>query len=169
MKRLIILMAMILLLIPVNIWAQLDIFGQAGAGFFHQDGLLKVGVFAGGDLQVSHDTAKGVTIFTRVQVLYSKFDGSYQAGAAFLMTQKRLGLWRDLYIGFGPGYYYRVKGEAQDEQNMALRLNVGTDFLRGLGIDFGADYIPSIPVADGEETATTRWFFYGAINLYPRL
>lgn len=156
-------------LLPFNVtWAQLEAFGQAGAGMFIQDGEKQVAIFSGIDAEISHDTLKGLSIFNRAMILYSKFDDSFKGGADFLIIQKRLGLWRDLYIGFGPGYYYRVKGEG-DEQNLAIRFLVGTDILGDVGIDFGADYIPSIPVEGKEDQATTRWLLYAGINLYPRL
>jgi len=168
MKRLLLFSLFAVLCLIPSAQAQLDVFGTAGAGVFKQDGTWKIGVFGGGDLKVMFDSAKGVSIFNRAMVLYSKFKGSFQGGADFVIVQKRLGLLRDMYIGFGPGLYYRIRDGA-DEQQTAIRFILGSDFLGDIGIDVGADYIPSIPTGDPSEPATTRWFFHGAVNLYPRL
>jgi hypothetical protein len=159
-----------LVLVPVEFaFGQGQVYGAAGVGMFAQDGQTKVGVFAAGDIKVSFDAAKGITMYDRVMILYSEFDGSYKAGATFFMVQKRLGVLRDLYLSFGPGFYYRIQDQ-QDEQNVCLRMELGTDILGNVGIDLGVDYIPSVPVDDDiDGMATTRWFFHGAINLYPRL
>jgi hypothetical protein len=172
MKRLLILLSlMVILLLPTQSWAQLDLYGHGGAGMVLQDGNTKVAVVVGGDVTLASLVSQesGLAGYTRIDYMWSKFDEGTQAVSAFAIVQKRLGVWRDLYFGLGAGLYNKINDD-KDGQKTAIRFLCGTSILGNVGLDLSADYVPSITVIEnGNAYETTRWIFHGSINLFPRL
>ena len=156
------LISILFILLAADVSAQFDAHAVVSQGAYLQSGHETAAAgWAGFESTLLKVSDQGFAAVTRVGLYYVNSEEDVQGLSAFLLGKKsfRCDYLPSFYALAGGGFIYEIL-EGYDSQDAALKIEIGLDIYRRLGIGIGVDYIPD-PATDD------KWFLYGAINLTP--